>query len=111
MVRARHYDNNNPIDTLNYSVDTTRADPTAMDVEEANLLHAGASNLLSTRSDVFTVYFKIRSFRQNPVTGVWNALDKEQIVDDSRYVMLIDRSEVNTPSDEPTILYLEKLPN
>ena len=32
------------------------------------------------------------------------------IVDESRYVMLVDRSEVDHPSDKPRILYLEKLP-
>lgn len=88
-------------------------DEVAKDVEEQNLLFAGMSNLLTTRSDVFTVYFRIRSFRQNPVgpTGVpvWDATDPEFILDDSRYVMLVDRSEVNRPTDKPKILYLEKL--
>ncbi len=81
------------------------------DVEEANLLFAGISNLVSTRSDMFTVHFIIRSFRQNPITGIWDATDREQIVDERRYVMLVDRSEVNRPTDRPRILYLEKLPN
>ena len=85
-------------------------DRVAQDVEEQNLLFAGISNLITTRSDMFTVYFKIRSFRQNRVTGIWDATDPEYIVDDSRYVMLVDRSEVNRPTDKPKILYLEKLP-
>ncbi|MCZ6612720.1 MAG: hypothetical protein O6941_08795 [Planctomycetota bacterium] len=85
-------------------------DQVAQDVEEQNLLFAGISNLITTRSDMFTVYFKIRSFRQNRVTGIWDATDPEYIVDDSRYVMLVDRSEVNRPTDKPKILYLEKLP-
>ena len=68
------------------------------------------SNMLTTRSDVFTVYFRVRSFIQNPTTGVWDATNPEFIVDDSRYVMLVDRSEVNQPNDKPKILYLEKLP-
>jgi hypothetical protein len=85
-------------------------DIVAEDLEEANLLFAGASNLLTTRSDVFTVYFRIRSFRQNPVTGVWDATDPEAIVEENRYVMLVDRSEVNRPSDRAKILYLEQLP-
>ncbi len=88
-------------------------DDVSEDVEEHNLLFAGMSNLLTTRSDVFTVYFRIRSFRQNPVgpagVPVWDATDLEFIVDDSRYVMLVDRSEVNKPSDKPKILYLERL--
>ena len=70
---------------------------------------AGLSNLITTRSDTFTVYFKIRSFRQNPVTGIWDATNPEYIVDDSRYVMLVDRSEVNHPTDQPKIIYLEKV--
>jgi hypothetical protein len=55
----------------------------------------------------------VRSFRQNTSVSppVWDATNKEYIVDDSRYVMLIDRSTVNRPSDKPKILYLEKLPN
>ena len=85
-------------------------DAFAGDLEERNLLFAGISNLITTRSDVFTVYFKIRSFRQNPITGVWDATDREYIVDDSRYVMLVDRSQVNRPTDKPRILYLERLP-
>ena len=90
-------------------------DETAGDIEEYNLLFNGASNLVTTRSDIFTVYFKIRSFRQNPAgpTGVpvWNATDPEYIVDESRWVMQVDRSEVNRPTDKPKILFLEKLPN
>jgi hypothetical protein len=85
-------------------------DPVAGDAEEANLLYAGISNLITSRSDVFTVYFKVRTFRRDPETGVWNALDRENIIDDSRYVMLVDRSRVEHPMDEPKILYLEKLP-
>lgn len=85
-------------------------DEVAQDAEELNLLFAGMSNMITTRSDVFTVYFKVRSFKQNPITGVWDATNPEFIVDDSRYVMLVDRSEVNHPNDKPKILYLEKLP-
>ncbi|MHC4217774.1 MAG: hypothetical protein ACYSU7_04880 [Planctomycetota bacterium] len=85
-------------------------DDVAEDVEEANMLLAGASNMITTRSDVFTVYFRVRSFRQNPVTGVWDATDREAIVEENRYVMLVDRSQVNRPSDRPRILYYEQLP-
>ncbi|MEE8154036.1 MAG: hypothetical protein V3T53_03635 [Phycisphaerales bacterium] len=85
-------------------------DIVAEDAEELNLLYSGMSNMLTTRSDVFTVYFRVRSFIQNPTTGVWDATNPEFIVDDSRYVMLVDRSEVNQPNDKPKILYLEKLP-
>ena len=88
-------------------------DETAGDSEEAGMLFAGASNMLTTRSDTFTVYFRIRSFRQNLSVNppVWDATNPEYIIDDSRYVMLVDRSLVNKPGDKPRILYLEKLPH
>lgn len=91
----------------------TRPDYVAGDVEEANALFAGISNMITTRSDVFTVYFKVRTFRQNTSVSPprWDATNAEYIIDDSRYVMLVDRSGVNKPGDQPKILYLEKLPN
>lgn len=90
-----------------------RPDSVAGDVEEANALLAGVSNLITTRSDTFTVYFRVRSFRQNTSVDppIWDATNPEYIVDDSRYVMLVDRSSVNKPGEKPRILYLEKLPN
>jgi hypothetical protein len=93
--------------------DQFRPDYTAGDAEEASMLFAGISNLVTTRSDVFTVYFRVRSFRQNTSVSppVWDATNSEYIVDDSRYVMLVDRSGVNHPTDKPRILYFEKLPN
>ena len=81
------------------------------DAEEINLLQAGISNLIGTTSDMFTVHIRIRTFKRNPITGIWDATDLDYIVDDSRYVMLVDRSNVETPADKPKILYFEKLPN
>lgn len=86
-------------------------DEVAGDAEERNMLFAGVSSLVTTRTDTFTIYFRLRAFKQNPVSGRWDATDPEYIVDDSRYVMLIDRSNVNEPGDKPKILYFEKLPN
>ena len=86
-------------------------DNVAMDAEEANLLFSGISNLVGTRSDTFTVYLKIRFFKQNSVTGLWNAMDPEFIVDDSRYVFVVDRSRCDSPGDEPEIRFLSKAPN
>lgn len=104
------YDPYNPASTTQGYFPGYHPDTVAEDAPEANLLFAGISNMITTRSDVFTVYFRVRSFRQNPITGRWDATDPEYIVDDSRYVMLVDRSEVNRPTDRPKILYLEKLP-
>jgi hypothetical protein len=94
-----------------YREDSLIGDRVSGDSEELNLLQAGISNLITTTSDVFTVHMRIRTFRRNPITDVWDATDLDYIIDDSRYVMLVDRSEVNTPQDKPKILYFEKLPN
>ncbi|MEE2719508.1 MAG: hypothetical protein VX727_06970 [Planctomycetota bacterium] len=102
----------NPTGKAFDSAETYRGgDMVAGDAEEANLLFAGISNMITTRSDVFTVHFRIRTFVQNPETGVWDATDPDGILDDSRYVMLVDRSEVDTPDDAPRILYLQKVTN
>ena len=86
-------------------------DEVSFDIEEENLLQTGISNMITTTSDMFTIYMRIRSFKRNPVDGSWDATDLDYIIDDSRYVMLVDRSNVNSPSDKPKILYFEKLPN
>jgi hypothetical protein len=94
-----------------FGEDSIIGDGVSGDIEEANLLQAGISNLIGTTSDMFTVHMRIRTFRRNPITGVWDATDLDYIVDDSRYVMLVDRSNVDSPADKPRILYFEKLPN
>ena len=81
------------------------------DSEELNLLFKGISNLVTTRSDVFTVYFKVRTVKQNPTDGKWNGTDRESVLDDARYVMCVDRSNVNRPSDEPRIVYFSRVPD
>ncbi|MGI9013007.1 MAG: hypothetical protein ACR2GY_02015 [Phycisphaerales bacterium] len=87
------------------------ADDTQGDDEEAAMLYAGISNIITTRSDAFVVYFRVRNIRRNATTGIWDGTDPEHIVEDSRYVMVIDRSGVNRPTDKPRILLFEKVPN
>lgn len=109
----------NPEQSTRVSTDTLdRWDPVANaiapdyfvgDVEEQRMLFTGISNMVTTRSDTFTVYFKIRTFRQDPVTGFWDATKRDNILDESRYMMVVDRSEVNRATDEPRILMLERL--
>jgi len=100
-----------PIIGAPLGIETTAYDEVSFDSEEQNLLQSGISNLITTSSDMFTIYMRIRTFKRNPVDGSWDATDLDFIIDDSRYVMLVDRSNVNSPSDKPKILYFEKLPN
>ncbi|MBL9119649.1 MAG: hypothetical protein JNL80_07035 [Phycisphaerae bacterium] len=79
------------------------------DAEERNLLFAGLSNMVSVRSDVFAVYLRIKSVRQDPVNGRWDATDPSLLADDSRYVMIVDRSNVKQPGDRPRILSFQKV--
>ena len=95
----------------NTNVPTKPHDEPLGDAEDMNLVFKGISNLVSTRSDVFTVYLRVRQVRQNPTTGIWDGTNPDLIVDESRYVMCVDRSEVNSPSDQPRIVYFQKCPN
>ena len=79
------------------------------DAEEMNLLFSGIANMLTTRSDVFTIYLKVRTFKQDPATGIWDASKENMIIDESRYVMIIDRSQVDSPTDKPRILAFAKV--
>jgi hypothetical protein len=104
-------------DVIGGANDPVHGDTVAGDAEEASLLLAGAANMLTTRSDTFTVAFRIRAFRRNPqgrlpsgyVGPVWDATDPAFIVSDERFVMLVDRSDVNRPDDRPRIVYLERV--
>lgn len=80
------------------------------DAKEANMLFSAIANIATTRSDVFTVTMRVRTVRQDPTNGRWNGTDRESIVDEARYVMLVDRTGVKRPDEPPRIVYLEKLP-
>ena len=90
--------------------DCFKAEPdgVAGDSEERNMLFKGISNMVSTRSDVFTAYFRVRTVRQG-ADGRWNAMDPESILSDTRYVMCIDRTKVNRPTDKPRIVYFTQV--
>ncbi len=92
------------------AIPTKPIDEALGDVEDMNLLFKGISNLVTTRSDVFTVYLRVRQVKQNDTTGVWDGTNRDQVVDDTRYVMCVDRSNVNSPDDQPKILYFQKCP-
>ncbi len=88
-----------------------RYDQTAGDAVEQNQLLKGISNLVTTRSDVFTVWLRIRTIKQDPLTGQWNGTDPEFIIDDSRYMMTVDRSSVDRPGEQPRIVSFVKVSN
>jgi hypothetical protein len=83
---------------------------TAGDQFEKNLLLKGVANLVTTRSDVFTVYVKIRSVAQNAGSGKWDATDAKNVIEDTRWVMVVDRSRVNRPGDQAEILMMQRVP-
>lgn len=85
-------------------------DLTAGDAEERRLLFNGASNLVTTSSDMFTVYFRVRTFSPK-ADGTLDATDRSAVQSDRRYVMLVDRSKVMTPADEPRIVYIQEVPD
>ena len=87
-----------------------RFDRTSGDALEQNQLLRGISNIATTRSDVFTMWVRVRTVKQDPLTGKWDATDPELILDDSRYVLTIDRSNVDRPGDAPRILGMVKVP-
>ncbi|MFK7959434.1 MAG: hypothetical protein AB8G96_02835 [Phycisphaerales bacterium] len=99
-----------PSNTADIALLGREGDLVAGDVEELRLLFNGASNMITTTSDMFTVYFRVRSFRPRP-DGVLDATNRDSILADRRYVMLVDRSGVNTPSDQPRILYIQEVPD
>ena len=100
-----------PATTGRTETELLRHDLTAGDAIEQNQLLKGISNIVTTRSDVFTVWLRIRTIRQDRLTGRWNGADPALIVDDSRYMMTIDRSSVDRPGERPRILNFVKVNN
>lgn len=81
----------------------------AGDQVERNALLKGIANMVTTRSDVFTVYLRIRTVAQDAASGKWDATKSETLIDESRYVLVVDRSHVNRPGEQPKILMFEKI--
>ena len=105
---------NDPLLTINDSETRYRevhltGDRVAADAEEASLLFSGISNLITTRSDMFTVHLRVRTFKQEPESGIWDATDPASIVSDERFVMVVDRSNVERPGDRPRILLMDRV--
>jgi hypothetical protein len=69
------------------------------DAEEQSILMRRVSNLITTRSDTFTVYLVVQGWRLNPA----NRQDP-QLVTQRRAAMIVDRSRV-TPTNPTPIIY------
>ena len=83
--------------------------PIAGDQVERNTLLKGIANLVTTRSDVFTVYLRVRAVAQDQASGKWDGTKAETLIDESRYILVVDRSGVYRPGQEPKILMFEKI--
>ena len=81
----------------------------AGDQVERNTLLKGIANLVTTRSDVFTVYLRVRAVAQDQASGKWDGTKAETLIDESRYILVVDRSGVDRPGEEPKILMFEKI--
>lgn len=105
------------IDALQYDfINTPAIEPAifartsvAGDVSERNALLKGIANMVTSRSDIFTVYLRVRAVAPDPATGAWDGTSPSSLLEESRYVMVVDRSLVNRPGEEPKILMFEKV--
>jgi len=92
------------------------------DPEERLALYRAVSNIVTSRSDVFTAYFKVRAYSPADIEAV--AIEEpatDQQIDDyleqlrpqfeARYLAVYDRSTVRTPLDRPRVLLFVRLPD
>ncbi len=101
------------------------ADPNSYDPdndqEERLAFYRMVSNIVSTRSDVFTAWFVIRAYDPEAVEAIEvlttpNSEDLRDLFEDlrpsfeTRWIAVFDRSGVRKPTDRPRILLLAELP-
>lgn len=92
------------------------------DAEERTAVYRAMSNIVSTRSDVYTAWFVIRGYDPDRISSIavpnsdpddeeLNALMNQlKPTHESRWLAVFDRSNVRLPTDRPKILLLTKLP-
>lgn len=84
-------------------------DGLANDYDEQLAIAAGAMNSISTRSDVFAVWFVVHGYAESDVLGL--GVDDPLIPSVARrFVVVFDRSNVVDPSDAPEVLLFKELP-
>lgn len=96
------------------------------DAEERTAVYRAMSNIVSTRSDVYTAWFVIRGYDPDRIASItlpadFNVAepDSEDLnaimnqlkpTHESRWLAVFDRSNVRLPTDRPKILLLTRLP-
>ena len=92
-------------------------DPTD-DPEERLAIFRAMSNVVSTRSDVFTAWFVIRGYDPERIETTSVSGDPEEAFNrasmrptfEQRWMAVFDRSNVSRPTDRPHVLLLVQLP-
>ncbi|MFG0314581.1 MAG: hypothetical protein ACF8LL_10395, partial [Phycisphaerales bacterium] len=79
------------------------------DYAEKLALANGVLNMLSVRSDFYAVWFVVQGYREADVANLRPA---DPLIPSlhKRYLMVIDRSNVIEPGDEPKIVLLKEVP-
>jgi len=113
-------DGTDPLEFLAYG--NTDYEPVD-DAEERLALYRAVSNIVSTRSDVFITWFVIRGYDPDiiesiPVEGATmsaaqTAMNSDEFLPtyESRWLCVLDRSNVRSPVDRPRVLLLAELPS
>ncbi|MHA7814010.1 MAG: hypothetical protein ACX94C_11530 [Phycisphaerales bacterium] len=91
-------------DSMNYEVGDT-----VDDYAEKLSLANGVLNMLSVRSDYYAVWFVVQGYRESDVA---NLRPEDPLIPSlhKRYIMVVDRSNVIEPGDEPNIVLLKEVP-
>ncbi len=113
--RAQGVDNTSgdPVTALSQVFGDDGVDPTAGDTVDGydeKLAAANAVfNMISVRSDFFAVWVVVQGFKESDVA---NLRPEDPLVPSfkKRYLMVVDRSNVIEPGDEPKVLLLKEVP-
>lgn len=82
---------------------------TVDDYAEKLIMANGVLNMLSVRSDYYAVWFVLQGYREADVA---NLRPEDPLIPSvhKRYIMVIDRSNVTEPGDQPKIVLLKEVP-
>ena len=82
-------------------------DETADDIEEFLLFAGGTQQVTTTRSDVFVAYILVHGYRDADNNGDFNSTDDDGLIEQSRSIVLFDRSKLvdNGDTVESRVLY------